>query len=77
MVWLLVVPATESKLSLIASCLKLQGFGYLMLIMLTKRSAYQFLHNLEHAVYQEPLICGFVRINDCAGLDFELLPKSF
>ena len=45
--------------------------------MLTKRSAYRFLHNLEHEVYQEPLICGFVHIIDCAGLDFELLPKSF
>jgi hypothetical protein len=35
------------------------------------------LHYLEHAIYQEPLICGFVWINDCAGLDFEMLPKSF
>jgi hypothetical protein len=46
--------------------------------MRTKCSTFQFVHYLEqHPVYQEPWICGFVWINDCAGLDFELLPNCF
>ena len=59
-VWLLVVPSTESKLSLFTSCPRLKGFGCMMLIMLTKRSTFQFVPYLEHPVYQEPLICGYV-----------------